>query len=175
MLISFHLADKIQSKLPDIYNDPTQIGSENNWKKVVVGTYGNSYVIKKDGSLWACGLNDLGQLGIGSNTNVFAFTEVSCPSSTANKNIKSIDSEITIYPNPVHNLLRIDLGQSNTELIDISICDLNGKSIYYEVIKKQVNTKNQQMSIDLTSLNSGLCYIKVNSNKGILIHKIIKN
>ncbi len=159
----------------DIYNEPTQIGSENNWKKVAVGTYGNSYAIKKDGTLWACGLNDLGQLGIGSNTNVLAFTEVSCPSSTANKNINSIDSEISVYPNPAHNILRIELVQNDTKLNDISICDLNGKSIYVDTKTKLINTNIQQKSIDLTYLDSGIYYLKVNSNKGNVIKKIIKN
>ncbi len=159
----------------DLIYDPTQIGSEKNWKKVVVGTYGNTFAIKKDGTLWASGLNDIGQLGIGNTNDVVTFTEVSCPISTDNKNINPNELEISVYPNPVHNLMRIELGHSASEPTDISICDLNGKSIYTEFIKKQVDTKNQQMCIDLTSLNSGLYYIMINSNKGIVIKKIIKN
>ena len=55
---------------PPNYNRfvPTQIGTSSNWKTVSAG-FRISYGIKTDGTLWAWGLNDVGQLGDGTTTN----------------------------------------------------------------------------------------------------------
>lgn len=153
--------------------DPVQLTRSTKFKKVALGK-NHSYVLKDDGYIWATGGNLFGQLGIGNNTDVSTLTAIYCLPVNSVLD-KTFSSEISIYPNPAHNLIRIELGQSNIELIDISICDLNGKSIYAESLKKPVDSKNQQKCIDLSSLPSGLYYIKVNSNKGTIIKKIIKN
>jgi alpha-tubulin suppressor-like RCC1 family protein len=43
---------------------PTQVGNESNWTFIAAGNK-CSYAIKNDGTLWAWGLNDFGQLGDG--------------------------------------------------------------------------------------------------------------
>ena len=55
--------------LPANYNrfTPLQIGTST-WK-AVAGGLNTSYGIKTDGTLWAWGLNDVGQLGLGNTTN----------------------------------------------------------------------------------------------------------
>jgi alpha-tubulin suppressor-like RCC1 family protein len=45
---------------------PTRVGNENDWKTIAVG-YDWVLALKNDGSLWAWGGNDGGQLGIGSS------------------------------------------------------------------------------------------------------------
>jgi len=45
-----------------------QIGNDSNWKEVIAGCF-HTLAIKTDGSLWAWGKNDIGQLGLGDNTN----------------------------------------------------------------------------------------------------------
>ena len=42
---------------------PTQVGAENDWKRVVAG-YDHSFAIKQNGSLWAWGQNYRGRLGL---------------------------------------------------------------------------------------------------------------
>jgi len=49
-------------------NTPTRIGTETNWASVSAG-YEHTMAIKTDGSLWAWGRNDCGQLGDGSFTD----------------------------------------------------------------------------------------------------------
>jgi alpha-tubulin suppressor-like RCC1 family protein len=54
---------------------PVQIGSETNWK-TIDGNDGNSFAIKQDGTLWAWGLNNVGQLGDGTLINRYVPTQV---------------------------------------------------------------------------------------------------
>jgi alpha-tubulin suppressor-like RCC1 family protein len=53
-------------------NEPEQVGTDTNWDKIH-GTLGNGcFVTKTDGSLWAWGQNDEGQLGVGYLSQVVA-------------------------------------------------------------------------------------------------------
>ncbi len=54
---------------------PTQIGTETSWKEAVSGM-GHFIAIKNDGSLWAWGGGDNGQLGTGTTTSIFLPTQI---------------------------------------------------------------------------------------------------
>jgi alpha-tubulin suppressor-like RCC1 family protein len=49
-------------------NVPVRVGSANDWVFVAAGQYHQTLAIKTDGSLWACGPNGYGQLGVGTTT-----------------------------------------------------------------------------------------------------------
>ena len=49
-------------------NLPTQIGSDSDWATATCG-FNNSFAIKTNGTLWAWGQNNLGQLGDGTTVN----------------------------------------------------------------------------------------------------------
>jgi alpha-tubulin suppressor-like RCC1 family protein len=55
---------------------PVRVGTDSNWSKVSVGGK-HSVAIKTDGSLWAWGSNQYGQLGDGTNTNRFFPVQIS--------------------------------------------------------------------------------------------------
>lgn len=54
----------------NIVTSPVRVGTDSNWSKVSVGGK-HSVAIKTDGSLWAWGNNQYGQLGDRTNTNKF--------------------------------------------------------------------------------------------------------
>ncbi|OUD35276.1 T9SS type A sorting domain-containing protein [Flavobacterium sp. FPG59] len=73
-------------------------------------------------------------------------------------------NNITIYPNPTSDYLYI---KSDIDLKEIQISDLNGKIIS--------NLKNQDDKINLTSLQTGIYFVKISDiNGGTLTSKIIK-
>jgi|GEM_PF-1688689 len=88
-------------------------------------------------------------------------------------NLLSVNNQITIYPNPVkHNLtISTESNQSNTELKikNIYILDLKGKQV------KSIKTKAQsEYIVNLKKLPNGLYFVKVLTDKGTMIKKIVK-
>lgn len=58
------------------YSSPVQVGSTITWSKI--SGNGQSYflITKTDGTLWSCGSNAFGQLGLGDTTNRSSLTQV---------------------------------------------------------------------------------------------------
>jgi alpha-tubulin suppressor-like RCC1 family protein len=59
-----------------IKNAPVRIGTDNNWATVSAGTDYHTAAVKNDGTLWAWGRNDSGQLGDGTNASKFSPTNI---------------------------------------------------------------------------------------------------
>ena len=57
-------------------SSPMQVGSDTNWKNVAKGGESHIAAIKTDGTLWVMGENDLGALGLNSNTDISSPTQV---------------------------------------------------------------------------------------------------
>lgn len=57
---------------------PTQVGTDANWVSCAAGgqNTGQSFALKTDGTLWACGYNGDGELGLGDFTDRDTFTQV---------------------------------------------------------------------------------------------------
>jgi len=51
------------------YSSPVQIGAKGDWQRASVAGDGHSLFIKPDGTMWSCGRNDDGQLGLGDTTD----------------------------------------------------------------------------------------------------------
>jgi endonuclease I len=76
-------------------------------------------------------------------------------------------SNITFYPNPVENVLTIDLTSTSTlpELIWIS--DVTGKVVY------QTTPDHSKVSIDMTNLNKGVYFLNFNSKQTKTTYKLV--
>ena len=57
-------------------SSPVQIGSLTTWSKVSAGVSGSSLAIKTDGTLWAWGYNQTGELGLSNTTNYSSPVQV---------------------------------------------------------------------------------------------------
>jgi hypothetical protein len=144
---------------------PTQIGSQSDWDSVSIGD-GYSTAIKSNGTIYTWGQNSFGQLGNGMPTYVNSFIPspiVSCESleienTTAN--------QFAVYPNPTNDIVYISTNENST-VDKIVICDLTGKELLIKT--------NNLLEIDLSSLSSGLYFLKINSGEIMQIFKIVKN
>ena len=76
-------------------------------KQIYCGDY-HTFILKNDGTLWGCGKNDYGQLGLGDKTNRNVFTEINANTD----NIKSLPNQYDDIP------ITIKVYDLNTGLIE---------------------------------------------------------
>lgn len=79
----------------------------------------------------------------------------------------SNNSLVKIYPNPVVN--ECILLNSSNENITFTVTDLYGKMMYQSNLKA-----NEQFKLNTTVWATGMCILKLNTDKGIYYDKIIK-
>ena len=102
------------------------------------------------------------------DNNKSAFTKEVCVTTTADM-IEEIDSKVKIYPNPVNDRLYIET-QTLTQTLTIEIYDVYGRRQVTETPSHQGN-----LVIDLSELKSGIYFVKINTEKGNIVKRIIKD
>ena len=84
--------------------------------------------------------------------------------------IEELTSAVNIYPNPVNDILYIEtqtLTMTQTMTLTVEI---------YDAFGRQWSTVNgqQSLSIDVSNLNSGVYFVKINTANGNIVNKFIK-
>jgi hypothetical protein len=72
--------------------------------------------------------------------------------------------DINVYPNPVTDRLYID-----AEVEEVEVYDVYGR---HQVTK--TSSHQGDLSIDVSNLNSGVYFIRMNTNKGEIIKRFVK-
>ncbi len=89
-----------------------------------------------------------------------------CAGLTNLDDIDIVERELSIYPNPVNDLLKIKLNlQSN---FDYQMIDINGQMIREE----KMIFRNHE--IDLSSFQKGIYFIKIIVNESFVVRKFVK-
>ena len=91
-------------------------------------------------------------------------SELLAETSTGVQTVNS-ENQLTIYPNPVQNVLNIDL---HVKMGTLEVFDITGKSVQYKLIN------GNNMSIDVSGLRAGIYLLQINSNDGIVNRKFVK-
>ena len=78
-------------------------------------------------------------------------------------------SAITIYPNPSSDILNIDLSSATEKVKSISIVDITGKLI--QTIDVLENTN---ISLNVSSLASGLYHVMISSASNSIVRQVVK-
>ena len=85
-------------------------------------------------------------------------------------NIKDIETNnnVNVYPNPVNDILYI---ATETEVEEVVVYDIYGR------VQNLRNLETQKLrnSIDLSELKSGIYFVKINTEKGNIVKRIIKD
>ena len=76
-------------------------------------------------------------------------------------------SSVNIYPNPVSDRIFIE---AETEIEEVVVYDIYGRRQVTETPSRQGN-----LSIDLSDLKSGIYFVKINTEKGNIVRRIIKD
>lgn len=73
------------------------------------------------------------------------------------------ENNVQIYPNPVKSIVNI---KSIHEIKSIELSDLSGKLIMKSLVPKN--------SVDISSVHKGMYFLRISTDKGIFVNKIIK-
>ena len=124
---------------------------------------------------------DIGDLnGDGKNEIVYAdfergnlvvtdFTISSSDTSGVTSILNTLSSGLSIYPNPTLNDLQIDLKNQNIYLESISVLNSHGQQILNEPVGR-----SKKIKIDLTSLSPGVYYLRMLTNLGEVVQRVLK-
>lgn len=78
-------------------------------------------------------------------------------------------AQITIFPNPCQEKTTITINDDNATIESIALYDIMGKLIY-----KEENISNSQKEINVAQLAKGIYTLRVKSNAGEVMEKIVK-
>jgi hypothetical protein len=135
--------------------------------------------------LWSTGNNSQSidlfgdVLGLGT-TEVFVTVDEGGCTAVSNSFILTVDAcagiaelgalSIDIYPNPSNGQIVIDVA-GETDGLNISILDINGKLIQSEQIGKV--TTGVRKAIDLRNVSKGMYFIKLDDGKDAVTQKLV--
>jgi subtilisin family serine protease len=91
------------------------------------------------------------------------------PASATAVDVTKTDFDITIYPNPAQNEVKIQSTQLKID--EVQIADLLGKIIYHS----KISTVDSEFSINISSLPAGIYYVKIFSEgQAAAMKKLVK-
>lgn len=84
----------------------------------------------------------------------------------------TIKTDITIYPNPAHQILNIDFGDTykNTTQLFVKLFTIEGKCILNSPYKNRRN-----LSLDISTLANGIYFVEINLVDRKVTKKFVKN
>jgi Secretion system C-terminal sorting domain len=77
-----------------------------------------------------------------------------------------IDKSISVYPNPTNSIVTINCSNS---IQSVQLYDVQGRLLQTQIINNQTTT------VDLSQQSNGIYFVKVISENGIKVEKILKN
>ncbi len=98
-------------------------------------------------------------------------TEISGNSIDEDCNGEDLDFAVTIYPNPINDILRFYITDESS--VNITIYNITGATI----IQKRIEIQDYNAEVNLSELSAGIYIFEIinDSNEKILLQKIIKN
>lgn len=76
---------------------------------------------------------------------------------------------VNLYPNPAQDFVNIQLENNRGGNMDVTVFDMNGRSVMMQSFKNA----NTQETLDISSLNSGIYFVKINAQNQTTTKKLI--
>ena len=96
------------------------------------------------------------------------FSNSSC--AWAYNGINEYDSKIKVYPNPTTGELRIETSDMRYGISDVTIFDIYGRKLVSN-LKSQISNQ----IINISHFHSGIYFLKIETEQGTIMKKVIKN
>ena len=145
-----------------------------NIKEIYCGGY-NTFVLKNDGTLWGCGRNELGQLGLGNTAHRYTFTQITTNADDIKKIYRGGDhtfilkNDNTLWGCGYNKIGQLGLGD-NTNRTTFTQVTTNADNI-----KSLPDQYNVPTIIKIYDLNTGLIEtLDTNNFKNIPVDKFEK-
>jgi len=152
-------------------NIAVQVSGITGVTKISAAGYYHSLFLKSDNTFWACGQNNVGQLGDGTVITTTIPVQV-LDSCSINLNVSELSNGVqtNIYPNPSSGIFTMQVLGSSAPIQAIEIYNHVGELVY------TVEPNSPNITIDFSQKSKGLyfCIIK-NSNRVISTRKIVVN
>ena len=120
------------------------------------------------------GMGALKDTFLTNNTDADTVTFKACnPNGSGGTSIHSVnakDLQIHVYPNPGSGFIRIETGMAN--MTHITVADISGRTV---ASKDITVAKGNTFELNISNLNAGMYFIKMETDKGIGTTKFIKN
>ena len=101
------------------------------------------------------------------------YVTVKYGNSTTGINESSFISNITIYPNPTNTSATILFNLLKVENISISIVDMLGREIK-NTTTNNLQSGNNKINLDISDLNNGIYFVRINNKKGFVNKLVIE-
>ncbi|WP_144017362.1 endonuclease [Ekhidna lutea] len=112
------------------------------------------------------GINSAGARTGGSGKTITALHE-------ANEiNELGIDQELLIYPNPVIELLTVQVPGVAEEVVTLSLIDLNGRSVVMQ--ERVLEEGSNNLQIDMREVQNGIYILSIDGSTTQILRRIIK-
>ncbi len=117
-----------------------------------------------------------GRLGIeflSDNAKVAAGWDATWTSNGSSSSIQQIDGiyGLALFPNPSNKELNLQINSDKNSTAKLSITDLTGKIVYFEVI---TITDLYTQKIDISSFGKGMYFLSLTNDSGSMVVKFIK-
>lgn len=74
-----------------------------------------------------------------------------------------LEEDFKLFPNPVSNILNIETTKT---VFSLELIDINGKTVY--------NSSQDLQKLNMSAYNSGLYFLKIETEKGVVARKVVK-
>ncbi len=155
---------------------PIDVSTSSNWSSISANAIGMTYqwMDCSDNSLIAGATNITYTATVNGSYAVIISNSTGCVDTSDCVNLTNVginegelNTVVSLYPNPTSDLVNLTMAD-NVGKVQINVLDISGKS-YIEMYSKSKN-----IEIDLSGLESGVYFVRVNSDTGQKTIRLIK-
>ena len=130
---------------------------------------GGTYTIELNGNIYRTTESEITLPLTQANNSLSVRTDKDCQG-TYEETIRLSD-ELLIYPNPISSGdLTIFLGSITEEKVDVTLYDLNGRSVF----RKQFDVRNNEIRFNVDALAKGVYLLNIKTYSSLVNYKIIR-